>query len=733
MESVPITVRESRGVPRERFVIEQGVPVPPLSPSEVENLTILDAAGEPVPCDISIEGTDQDGQARWLLVTLPVSLEAGAERRFTLSNGPKAAQCPGVELQESAGSITISTPHLTLEFHQPDGIRLRTQKGPALDGRLWMDLRSDARSTVGGLRPAELHPEGFRVLERSAGRVRVLFTGAYVAVRPKAIELDPSQRYDVEAEFVVTAFSPVVRLRWRITDRMRFNCSYMWLDRYVLGFTLAQGAESVSGDVAPGGGWFRRWATVRTPGGRLTLTAPFADWIGRGAGVEASAERIGHGGICPPPDGGFGGHSPDIWRKFFNGMSRTFEGSLLLDASAAAIASELQPLPLILPPEHYSRCGELPESGLTPSFGPWKEVVDRAAQWLLDAQWKGTLWFGEWWREIDVDHNLGIEETNSGNAALAPLYHFYRTGDWRFWECAKLSYLYTWDVQFCKSEDGNGPYMHTRRFLLDHQEWFHPRYQRVGGVIKPSHLFADSRAREKVIWMLRWWADRYFDVDGAPMLPDRSGRMERLTERAMAIIGDSMALAYTETGDASFLDLSRRIGDWVVSTIAAEGWLPDNPGPSSAPGSSIETGFVADTASKENSNSTRYILQGLLPLCRLTGDPRYRDTYVRLAKWTLYSPRFEFGTHYFAFHFALASHAYRMSGDREILRGIVDIVKWVLSCESAEAPGTYPFLQRYQVPPARWICSYDNIAITAYLPVLASVLEADGLAPEDLE
>src|SRR5690606_37559454 len=121
------------------------------------------------------------------------------------------------------------------------------------------------------------------------------------------------------------------------------------------------------------------------------------------------------------------------------------------------------------------------------------------------------------------DHNLGIEETNSGNTALGPLYHFYWTGDWRFWEAAKMAFLYTWDIQFCKREDGFGPYMHTRRFLLDHQEWFHPRYQRVGGMIRGSYFFGDSQAREKVIWFLRFWGDNYVAEDGAPLTPNSDG------------------------------------------------------------------------------------------------------------------------------------------------------------------------------------------------------------------
>src|SRR5437867_6376839 len=130
-------------------------------------------------------------------------------------------------------------------------------------------------------------------------------------------------------------------------------------------------------------------------------------------------------------------------------MSRTFEGCILINATPDQVQAELKPLPIIIPPQHYSDCGVLPEGGSPITFGQWEGPIQRAADYLLDTQWKGTLWYGEWWREWDVDHNLGIEETNSGNSALGPLYHFYRTGDWRFWESAKMSFYYTYDIQFC--------------------------------------------------------------------------------------------------------------------------------------------------------------------------------------------------------------------------------------------------------------------------------------------
>jgi hypothetical protein len=410
---------------------------------------------------------------------------------------------------------------------------------------------------------------------------------------------------------------------------------------------------------------------------------------------------MGVGGVNPPPDGGFGGKSPDIWRKLWYGMSRSFEGSLIVDPSGEQIEAELKPIPMILPAQYYSDTGALPENGSKVTFGDWKGHVDRSAEHLVETQWRGTLWFGEWWRERDVDHDLGIEETNCGNSALAVLYHFYRTGDWRFWESAKMSYYYTFDIQFCKQPDGLGPYMHTRRFLLDHQEWFHPRYQRVGGIIEPGHVFGDGEARAKTIWLLRYWAEELVGDDGSPMEPNRDGTKNRCTESAMTNLVDSLVHAYIETGEQVFLDSAKRMGDWVVRGVERD--LDE---------------FAA------NSNTTRYICRGLLPLCKITGDRRYEDAFVKLVRWTVNAPVFGHGTHYVAFHFEFASEAFKMSGGLDILEGISKLVDWVLNQESPDCPGTYPFPQGYQYPESHWICIYDNQALVLGLPVLAATLEA---------
>lgn len=708
MEPIEILIAESRGVARENYVVEQGIPVAPMSPKEAAGLTVFDESGLPARANVQIEGTDQHGRVRWLLASITTDLAEGERQKFYLKQSE--ARNRDDLLQVSVGSEafrSVRNKFFTVEFNDPGIIRLVTAEGTVLEGQVGFDIRSDARSAVGNQRPVCFEPGGYEIVERTDKRVKVLLKGRYRAWAPKQFTFDSEQCYETETEFTVYADSPVIRFRWRITDFMRFNCSYMWLDRYVFSLPLADGSMAIEGEERPGAGSFGRWASVQTPGGKLAMTFGMFEWLGKGAGIEVADGRIGQGGIDPPPDGGFGGEFPDIWRKFYYGMSRTFEGSIVVGATENQILSELHPIPMILPAQYYSDVGALPENGGKVTFGKWKDVVDRAAAHLLETQWKGTLWFGEWWRERDVDHDLGIEETNSGNSALGPLYHFYRTGDWRFWESAKMSYYYTYDIQFCKRKDGWGPYMHTRRFLLDHQEWFHPRYQRVGGMIRLSHFFGDRVSRDKVIWFLRFWGDNYVAEDGSPMAPHGDGREKptadqksKCTESAMSNFADSLMYAYIETGDEWYLEKARLIGDWVVR--GAEADLDEFCG---------------------NSNSTRYILRGLMSLCRETDDQRYKDAFVKIAEWTVNAPTFDFGTHYVAFHFWYASEAYKMSGRREILDGITRLAEWVLSKESNESPGTFPFLQRNQYPPANWICIYDNKAIVSYLPVLASTLE----------
>jgi len=70
----------------------------------------------------------------------------------------------------------------------------------------------------------------------------------------------------------------------------------------------------------------------------------------------------------------FAGPAPDIHRLFYDGMSRTFEGSLVTTGSLADAAEELAPLDLVLPAQYYSDVKALPEQGDPVTFGEIQEA-----------------------------------------------------------------------------------------------------------------------------------------------------------------------------------------------------------------------------------------------------------------------------------------------------------------------------------------------------------------------
>jgi hypothetical protein len=357
---------------------------------------------------------------------------------------------------------------------------------------------------------------------------------------------------------------------------------------------------------------------------------------------------------------------------------------------------------LVLSPEYYSQLGILPEDGGPITWGEWKDVTARSAENLLKTQWKGTLWCGEWWREWDVVTKQGTQETNSGNSGLGVLYHFYRTGDWRFWESSRMAYYYTFDIQFCKQEDGPGPYMHTRRFLLDFQEWFHPRYQRVGTIFKAGHLFCDRVSREKALWYLGYWRDNYIAGDGAPMVPGSNGTKSRCNESAMSNFAESLCYAYIETGDAYFLEKAKMLGDWVIR------------------------GFAEDTTGMfiHNNNDTRYVQRGMIALCQVTKDPKYIDAFCRIAEWTVSRQ-----DDYVPNHLWFLSQAYKWSGSKTILDGLMRWVDDILAHEGKDDPGAFHIPQTNSIPPypdCTWDDFYTKKAAVSYLPLVASVLEGRG-------
>jgi hypothetical protein len=308
------------------------------------------------------------------------------------------------------------------------------------------------------------------------------------------------------------------------------------------------------------------------------------------------------------------GPVPDIHRLFHKGMSRTFRGTLIPGGTAADAAEALAPLDLVLPAQFYSDVKALPEDGDPVTFGEFEKPIRRAAEWLLKAQWRGTLFWGEWYREWDETRNEGVQEASNGHSPLAPLYHYWRTGDARFLRCAERSAQYVWDVQLKKSLDGPGLMFHTRRHLFDELDWVHPRYHRATGALVASHVFLNRAAREEIIRTIRAFHDTVFR-NGIPY--DWDLKLNVLTAEEdgpdVSNFMEALTWCWRETGDRYFLDAALRMSRWSIGL-----WRQQR-----------------DTGQPWNWNGAQYVLRGLVTLYEASGDPQARQAALEITRMTL--------------------------------------------------------------------------------------------------
>jgi hypothetical protein len=712
--TLALTVREDAGLARTAQIVEQGLPAPNLTVEEVRGLGLLDADGRPHPGEVAVEACDgPTGTVSWLRVTAPVTLGAGATAAFTIA--PAEDTTPPLRLDEADGVLRLAHPSYTLVIGPAGRLRLETTRGVLLDGPVGFELIPDARTSVGQTTQLNFQADQSRwqVISRSPHRlhVRLLTESLTNQHRGEPWEVDPRRFFLGSVDLFCTAWSPEIRLQWQLVSHVPTT---VWLERYALVLPAAAGTRVAAGEPSRGRGGrpdkYRSWLATEEG---LGVTADFAEDLGPGAGILLDrAGRLLVGGINPPIDGGFGGRMPDVHRDWRYGMARTFGGHLLpaADASEAERLARqaLAPLCLVAPPAHYSRCGALPEAGDAPAFGPWRRPVERAMRWLIRHQWRGTLWWGEWWREWDTGRGQGIEEAGNGESATAPLYHFFRTGDPAALACARRATYGSADLLLCRRRDGAGPYVRSRRFLLDGLEWVHGRYQRVAGMMLGSHVFCDQRMRDEVVGTLRAFATNYVRPDGVILAPVNSGTTEaREGHIDMVNLAESLLYAYRESGDAFFRHKAEAIGGWMVRTLAEPGWQA------------------------WNDNLTRYLCRGMLALTLETGRDDFRAAFLALERQTQAMPS-ENG-HSTLYHCWLAAAAHRLSGDATFMVEQRARTEAVLAKQAAN--GGFPdhdfhllntevYLAATEGRRTAWVRYYGSKSAVAYLPVLAARLAA---------
>jgi len=750
---IRLRVHDPDRLQRRGYLIEQGIPVEAMPPEQVRDLRLL-RDGRVCAAEFQPESVDPDGRCRWAMLTTSVDTDGTDEYCIQLAPDLPAA-APRLSISQSDGRIGVSSDVLAIEMSGLDEFRLSHCGQELIAGKLAFSLMHDAQTFVSGCRTMHLRPLGFSIEEQSESRCLALWRARMhpdVYREYGGVNLD---RYlDCELEMRIYAASPVVRLKWIVTNQFGYP---MRLEKYALALPLAPSAK-VTGE------WtdkFRDSAVVSVNGSGYGLTAPFVADIGKGAGIglerlewlydeedgfaicDATPEelpcadekpaasrqfrsaarpavlrsqwRITVGGINPPPDEGCGTDNPQIHRTWLPGMSRTFESSIVPGAPAESVAAELSPLNFTLDPQHYSDTCVLPERGDRVTFGEFEEETRKSAELLLRMQWRESLYFGEWWREYCLTRGQGIEESGSGNSSLGLWYHYLRTGDVRFLAGAKRSMLAIFDLTMNKQKDGIGPYMHTRRFLFDRETWHHTRYQRISGMMRPSHFFCDRRMRARAVETVRWFAEHFVDADGAPLFPgsdDPDGPKSRCGEAAMAQFCETLLLAYQETGDTFFLEKAKLMADWMLGTREAaeslEKWLG-------------------------NWNS-QFQQRALLAMYLGTGDRKFVDAYVGNCRGILNIPPRHDGYRdlvlwevhfvvYYAWHFA---EAHRICGDDGLLREFVKVLNEELKRQDDE--GYFPYVTMFVPRLSEWNSYYDQKTCAAYLPVLAARMASAGIS-----
>lgn len=687
---------ERGGIARRATVLEQGIPVAPMPLDRARALAVLDARGTPLPGAVEPEAQDENGMVRWLRVTAVVSLPA--KGRLPVRIEPGRIRVPEFAVRRLDGGVEVRTAHYRLAARDPGEIELSSGRAGLLAGRWSVELIGDARSILWRAYFREFVPAGVEVEESTKTRATLLLKGS--------VPVSGDRRIDCELRLFVNAFSPRIRFAWRITNQLRQK---VWLQRYALRLPLAAPASA-----APNTRGAVKLLSVGAA--RLAVTADFLDDLGRGAGMALAAggRALLHGGLNMPPDGDpLSGPPPDVHRMFHKGMSRTFSGALIPNGTASDAADALAPVDFVLPPQYYSDVGALPEAGDPVTPGEYAPHVRRAAEWLLKNQWRGTLYWGEWYRERDDTRNQAVQEASNGHSPLAPLYHYWRTGDARFLRAARRSAEYVWDVQLTRSDEHVGWMFHTRRHLFDELDWIHPRYQRATGGLVASHVFLNAPARRDIIAAIRNFHTRCFDERGIPHAWNKAANRRGDTEDGVDTSNfmEALTWCYRETGDRYFLDAALKMSRWTASRWALRGKRKGD---------------------DWNWNLSQYALRGLYTLWECSRDREVFDVMAGIVRKTLdntarsgYELRDGVGggeTHAVFYHAWVATRIAKLCPDGdELVRKLAEVVRREAARQRPDGLISLDHGHESGLKTV-WTSYYDAKALVAYVPVLTAHL-----------
>jgi exo-rhamnogalacturonan lyase-like protein len=180
--AVELTVAESGGADRAKEPVTTGVPFAQGELKDVSKLTVIDAAGKPIPSHFRKTVPWPDGSVRWALMDCQVDVKAGGSVKLKVAGGKRVAPPEPVKVDDGADAVKVSTGPLEFVVDKKkfnvfrsikvDGKELITGSGPGLV----LYMNGGKKAVASGA------PKEVKVEESNPMRAVVLVRGEYPGV-----------------------------------------------------------------------------------------------------------------------------------------------------------------------------------------------------------------------------------------------------------------------------------------------------------------------------------------------------------------------------------------------------------------------------------------------------------------------------------------------------------------------------------------------------------------------
>ncbi len=223
-KTIPLVVRETAGIARERWPVTSGIPFPEGQLGGVENLRLLGENGHPVPAQLQALSEWPDGSVRWALLDFQAAVPSGGESKYTLEYGSSAR----VKAAETLLTVTEDDERLQVDT---GAIAFTLSK---TEFRLFDEVRVGDRRVAGPGALRMTDAQGREYVARRPDTVKVEELGALRACLRMAgrfVDSDGQPWFDYEVRVHAYAGLPFVRIVHNYTCRAKGETSYAFVER----------------------------------------------------------------------------------------------------------------------------------------------------------------------------------------------------------------------------------------------------------------------------------------------------------------------------------------------------------------------------------------------------------------------------------------------------------------------------------------------------------------------